>query len=106
MRIEFHPEFPKDVLKFRLSYSHISAGLAERFRHELDQAVKAIKSSPTSAGHFLNLGSVVVPQLRRKNLKVFPFFILYGLTNDAIIFGAVVPSKSDPLTWLTRFKSK
>jgi len=31
------------------------------------------------------------------------FFILYGVVGDDLIFGSVIPSRSDPLTWLTRF---
>jgi hypothetical protein len=37
-------------------------------------------------------------------LRAFPFFILYGLADESLIFGLVIPSRSDPLTWLTRFK--
>jgi hypothetical protein len=65
--------------------------------------LEAIKSSPTSAGHFLNLGSSIVPELRRRNLKSFPFFVLYGVSRDQLFFGSIIPSHSDPLTWLARF---
>lgn len=103
MKAVFHPEFPKDIRKFAGEYAQISEGLAQRFRQEVDSAVDAIKSSPTSAGHFLNLGSTVVCDFRRRNLKAFPFFILYGVLADQLIFGSVIPSRSDPLTWLARF---
>jgi len=103
MKVVFHPEFPKDIRKFQGDYAEISDGLSQRFRQEVDSAVDAIKSSPTSAGHFLSLGSAIVPGLRRRNLKAFPFFVLYGVVDDQLIFGSVIPSKSDPLTWLTRF---
>jgi hypothetical protein len=104
MRVLFHPDFPKDIRRFEAEYAAISVGLAARFRRELDAAVDAVKSSPTGAGHFLNLGSAVVRQLRRRNLRAFPFFVLYGVTDDRLIFGSVTPSRSDPLTWLVRFK--
>jgi hypothetical protein len=67
--------------------------------------VDAVKASPTSAGHFLNLGSSIVPEFRRRNLKAFHFFILYGIADERLIFGSVIPSKSDPLTWLARFEA-
>lgn len=105
MTVNFHPEFPKDIRKFELGYAQISVGLASRFRDEIDAAIESVKSSPTSAGHFLNVGNSIVPQLRRRNLKAFPFFLLYGVTGDRLIFGSVLPSRSDPLTWLTRFRS-
>lgn len=103
MRVLFHPEFPKDVRRFEAEYTNVSTGLAVRFRKEIYDAVEAIKSAPGSAGHFLNLGSAIVPELRRRNLRAFPFFVLYGTTADQLIFGSVIPSRSDPLTWLARF---
>jgi hypothetical protein len=103
MTVIFHPEFPKDIRKFESGYAEISSGLALRFRTEIDVAVAAVKSSPQSAGHFLNLGSAIVPEFRRRNLKAFPHFILYGIAGDLLIFGSVIPSRSDPLTWLTHF---
>jgi len=104
MRVVFHPEFPKDVRRFEDGYGKISPGLAVRFREEVESTVEAVKRSPTSAGHYLNLGSKIVPELRRRNLRAFPFFVLYGATAEQLIFGSVIPSRSDPLTWLTRFE--
>jgi len=78
--------------------------LALRFRKEVTDAIEAIQASPKSAGHFLQTASLVVADFRRRNLRAFPFFILYGLSDDSLIFGSVIPSRSDPLTWLTRFK--
>lgn len=104
MTVLFHPEFPQDIRRFEAEYAAISPGLAARFRRELDTAVEAIKASPSGAGHFLNLGSQVVREFRRCNLRAFPFFVLYGVTDERLIFGSVIPSRSDPLTWLVRFK--
>ena len=103
MRVLFHPGFPKNLRKFEAEYAQISPGLSRRFRQELDDAVEAVKSSPNSAGHFLDLGSSIVTELRRRNLRAFPFFVLYGTVDDRLIFGAIIPSRSDPLTWLSRF---
>ena len=103
MRVLYHPDFPKGIRKFEADYRTISDGLAARFRHELEDTLDAINASPQSAGHFLQTGSKVVPEFRRRNLRAFPFFILYGVTEDSLIFGSVIPSRSDPLTWLTRF---
>jgi hypothetical protein len=103
MRVFFHPEFPKDIRRFAAEYAQVSDGLAERFRQEVDAAVEVIRSAPGGAGHFLNVGSAVVTELRRRNLRGFPFFVLYGMLGDRLLFGAVIPSRSDPLTWLARF---
>ncbi len=103
MRVLFHPEFPADIRKFQAGYLPVSKSLAARFRKEIDDAVVAIKTSPRGAGHLFSHGSLVAGQLRRRNLKAFPFFVLYGIVGDCLIFGSVIPSRSDPLTWLTRF---
>jgi hypothetical protein len=104
MRVVFHPEFPRDVQRYAQAYSRLSLGLAARFRQEIDDAIAAVKLSPSSAGHYLDIGSRIVPELRRRNLRAFPFFILYGANAEQLIFGSVIPSHSDPLTWLTRFQ--
>lgn len=36
MNVVFHPEFPGDQRKFEEGYAEISAGLALRFRREID----------------------------------------------------------------------
>ena len=104
MTVIFHPEFPNDIRSFESNYRQIATGLAVRFRAEVDGALDAIKDSPTSAGHFLNTGSSIVRELRRRNLKAFPFFVLYGIADER--FGSVLPSRSDPLTWLARFEQQ
>ena len=104
MRVLFHPEFPKDIRKFERDYRAISDGLVARFRREIDGALEVIKLSPSSAGHFLQTGSEVVTAFRRRNLRAFPFFILYGIADDTVIVGSLIPSRTDPLTWLTRFE--
>ena len=103
MKVVFHPDFPKDQLRFEAGYADISDGLAQRFRGEINEAVEAIKEAPSAAGHFINTGSKMVPEFRRRNLSDFPFFVLYGWTGEWLIFGAIIPTRSDPLTWLTRF---
>lgn len=105
MRVAYHPEFANDVKRFRGQYAQISGALSVRFRLEINDAIEAIKSSPTSAGHFLQVESEIIRELRRRNLRAFPHFILYAVRADEIFFGAVIPSRSDPLTWLSRFAS-
>jgi hypothetical protein len=103
MRVVFHPEFASDVRRFRGQYAQISQALAARFRQEVYDAIQAIEQSPTSAGHFLQVESTIVQQLRRRNLRAFPYFVLYAVREDEVFFGSVIPSRSDPLTWLVRF---
>jgi len=103
MTVLVHPDFPKDIRRFEMQYARISLGLAARFRAEIDQALEDIKHSPRRTGHLLNSTSPLVKDLRRRNLRAFPFFVLYGIVEDRLIIASVIPSRSDPLTWLTRF---
>ncbi|HUG11830.1 MAG TPA: hypothetical protein VMM36_12490 [Opitutaceae bacterium] len=103
MKVSFHPEFPQDVLRHAGQYATISSRLESRFRNEVDEAIARIKEQPTAAGHFLTTGSKIVGDVRRRNLVSFPFFVLYGLHVDLLVFGAIIPSATDPLTWLERF---
>ncbi len=105
MRVIYHPKFSSDILRFEKAYSEIADALSVRFRDEVLQAIAAIKATPTSAGHFLTTGAAR-SNLRRRNLKSFPFFVLYGFTGEELYLGSVIPSRSDPLTWLSRFRVK
>lgn len=104
MKAVYHPDFPKDIRKFEVEYRQLSIGLGTRFRQAVDEALTAIQAAPNAAGHVLHTGSQVVPEFRRRNLRSFPFFILYGLMEETLIIGSLVPSRSDPLTWLIRFR--
>jgi hypothetical protein len=103
MRVSYHPDFPKDIRRFEAQYREISPRLALRFRVEVNKAIDQIKSAPYSAGHFVSTGSQIVKEVRRRNLSSFPFFILYGVSADMLVFRSVLASASDPLTWLKRF---
>ena len=105
MKIHVHPEFPKDIKKFEAEYAAVSDTLARRFRNEVNTSVAAIKAAPEAAGHYVNTGSRIVREFRRRNLRVFPFFIVYATTEETVFFASVLPNRSDPLTWLTRFSS-
>ena len=61
MTVRFHPDFPTDVRTFAARDAEVSSGLRDRFRREIDESSAAIKTAPGGAGHFLNLGSSIVP---------------------------------------------
>ena len=103
MRVVYHPDFPKEIKAINAQYREVSDRLGLRFRAEVDEAIERIKTQLGSAGHFLNTGSQIVREVRRRNLVSFPFFVLYGVHGDLLIFRSLIPSASDPLTWLQRF---
>ena len=102
MRVEFHPAFAGDVLRFAAQYEAVATRLGGRFRREIDEAIAEIKAAPTSSGHLLRPSPVSSVVFRRRNLHAFPHFVLYGLIDDRLIFGSVIASRSDPLLWLAR----
>ena len=72
MKVRFHPEFPKDVRRFVGGYREVSPALEERFRIEVNEAIATVKVSPTGAGHYLQTGSAIITDVRRRNLRSFP----------------------------------
>jgi hypothetical protein len=106
MTFVYHPEFPQDIKKFEAQYREISQRLGHRFRAEVEKAIQRVKESPNSAGHFLDTGSQIVKEVRRRNLKSFPYFVLYGVSGDTLVFRSRIPSASDPLTWLKKLPGK
>ena len=106
MRVRYHPEFPLDINRQAARYDEISARLGQRFRTEVNDAIAAIIAGPTAAGHFVHTGSKIIREVRGKNLPSFPCFVLYGLEPDRLVFGSLIPSASDPLSWLERFPPK
>lgn len=97
MKVVFHPDFAADAARFIREYRQISTALGDRFRQETEDAIRVIQGSPASAGHYLNTGSRIVRHVRRRNLRSFPFLILYGLTDGLLIIASLIPSRSDPL---------
>lgn len=102
MTVLYHPEFPRDIRRFAVKYADISPGLEARFLHEVDLAIEEVIANPTGAGHFINTGSTILREARRRNLEIFPFFVLYGLADDRLVFGSLIPSASDPVTWIRK----
>jgi len=106
MNVSYHDEFLNDLEKFWLGYLRDSERAAGQFIDESLSARASIIASPLSAGHFFRVGNRKVKHFRRRNLKRFPFFILYSYDRetDALFFGAILPGHSDPNHWLDRFK--
>jgi hypothetical protein len=104
VRVAYHAEFARDINRFAAQYGDISGRLQERFRVEVDLAIARIHESPGGAGHYISTGSRIIKEARRRNLQSFPFFVLYSVNSELLLFGALIPQASDPLTWLRRLK--
>lgn len=99
MKLFFHEEFQRDVARVQLEIDLRYPGQGARFLADLRQAVSAVGQSPLAAGHFILHESVLPRTLRRRNLRIFPFFIVYRTKATSVEFGGLVPTKSDPDKW-------
>ncbi len=72
----FHPLAVEDARKIEQDYARISEDLADRFWIELNEAIDEVFSRPEQ--HFDPSG------YRRRNLKRFPFHILFEERLDCI----------------------
>jgi hypothetical protein len=105
MKVVYHPEFSKDIRRFADEYGKAYPALGERFKHEAFDAVAAIKAGPNHAGHLARITSSILKHARRRNLPSFPFFLLYTVTSDTLWFASVLPSRSNPVSWLSRIQA-
>jgi hypothetical protein len=103
MKVGYHPEFAADINRLSAVYADVTTGLEQMFHREIDPAIDLEKARPTAAGHLVKIRGEFAPDIRRCNLTSVPFFELYGLRDDWLVFGSVAPSRGDPLLWLTRF---
>jgi len=71
MTVLYHPDFAKDIRKFEAQYLEISTGLAERFPPGGVCRLRRDQAAPEAAGHFLQTGSRVIHEFRRRNLHAF-----------------------------------
>ncbi len=72
----FHPKAVLDAREIEQDYARVSEDLADRFWNELNEAIDVIFSHPEQ--HFDPSG------YRRRNLKKFPFHILFEERLDCI----------------------
>ena len=73
----FHPLAAKEAREIELGYSKISAKLADRFWSELNQEIDEVFANPEQQ-HFDPSG------YRRRNLKKFPYHILFEIRMNCI----------------------
>jgi len=85
----------RDVLKVQEWYARRSQGLDLSFRDELDQALIHIRTHPEGF-------PVVYGDIRRANLRRFPFGVFYVRRRDHIFVLGVVHHARHPNLWKRR----
>jgi len=76
-----------------------SEEVALRFRDEVDEAIESITRFPDAAGHLIPRKFQNAIPHRRRNLKKFPFFIVYTYEARLLTFLWLRPSRSNPEDW-------
>lgn len=95
--IRFHPRIRHDLQEAYAYYASISDRLAEDFWAEISEAIKRIESNP-EAHHF------TVSEIRRCNLKRFPYNILFVILSDRIRIGVVRHNSRAPSFGIRRLR--
>jgi plasmid stabilization system protein ParE len=78
-------------------YNEQAEGLGKEFLDELDRAVRRTVAFPLSCPE-------IEPGLRRCLLARFPYGLVYGLEEDAIVVVAVAHLHRKPRYWIDRTK--
>jgi len=105
MKVLVSSAFPHSEWRFRLDYEReASAQVAQRFQNEVDEAVAKIKSAPLAAGHIVYQEPEFGLKFRRRNLRKFPFCILYMFDGELLVLANLLPSRSDQKNWLKDFR--
>lgn len=95
MDLIYHRLAAKDAREIAQKYEFISDSLCDRFWSEFDQAIEAIQYHP-ERHHFDPSGK------RRKNLKRFPYHILFEIRFDCIRVLVVRHHRRNPSYGLRR----
>jgi len=95
MRVGYHSAVQKDVNRILRRYENVSQRLADDFWSELNTFIAAAAANPLRFHPFLS-------DLRRANLKRFPYHVLYRVLSDRIRIIAVRHHKRHPRAALNR----
>jgi plasmid stabilization system protein ParE len=95
--IRFHPRVRYDLQEAYAYYAVISDRLAEDFWEEISESIKRIESNP-EAHHF------AVSEMRRCNLKRFPYNILFIILHDRIRIGVLRHNSRAPSFGVRRLR--
>jgi len=78
-----------------------SEEVAHRFRNAVDEAIWAIARAPAAAGHLIHYPPDPKVAYRRRNLRTFPFFIIYSHEPKQITLLWLRASRSNPELYFT-----
>jgi plasmid stabilization system protein ParE len=89
MKVGYHPAVQQDVNRALRRYDKLSGRLGDEFWHELTARIEAAAANPLRF-------HPAVGDLRRANLKRFPYHFLYRILPDRIRVVAVRHHRQSP----------
>jgi len=95
MKVGYHPTVQKDVNRALRRYDQFSHDLGDEFWTELNKSIAAASANPLRFHPYLR-------DLRRANLKRFPYHFLYRVLPDRIRIIAVRHHRQRPTFGLQR----
>jgi plasmid stabilization system protein ParE len=95
MKVGYHSSVQNDVNRILRRYDKVSSRLGDEFWAELKRYIKAVADNPLRFHPSIG-------DLRRANLKRFPYHFLYRILSDRIRVIAVRHHKQHPQSGLRR----
>ncbi len=95
MKLEYHPAAAEEYEEAVGFYAEISPKLAARFIDEIQSCIALIKESP-------DRWKKLRKEIRAVQARIFPFQVLYRITEDRITIVAVMHEKRRPDYWRHR----
>jgi plasmid stabilization system protein ParE len=89
------PEAEQDIIESVQWYEDQRKGLGDRFKAALERVLQQIELFPESH-------RIVYDPIRRALLQRFPFAVYYRVANAEVVVVAVVHSRRDPGSWMSR----
>ena len=95
MDIVFHDLAKEELFKSRDYYDSIIFGLGRRFIDEFEKSLTMITEKPLLSPKAFN-------EVRKCNIRIFPFSIYYDIIGSKIRILAISHQKRKPLYWKKR----
>ena len=93
--VSFSTEANEETILAYLWYKNEKPGLEDQFRENLRLKIEAIQQNPKS-------GSFIYKNVRISRMKIFPYNIIYRISNSDIQVIAVFHHSRNPREWKKR----
>ena len=95
LRLVFRRGVKGEIAEAHSWYEKQSPGLGDQFAECLEETLEAILARPT-------LTATLIRDIRFRLLGRFPYAVYYRVVRDAVRVLAVVHTRRDPQSWMSR----